>query len=52
MVEYNKVNLRLSNSQSKKMKDAVKKRKENGTTLKIGNKNFDKDQLLHEFFLT
>ena len=33
MVEYNKVNVKLSNTQQKKLKDAVKDN--TGTTLKI-----------------
>ena len=49
MVVYNKINLKLPNSQLSKLKDAVKN---SGTTLRIGNKNFNKDQLLHELFLT
>ena len=44
MLEYNKVNIKLPNSQLNKLKkNAVKKN--NGTTLRIGNKNFNKDQL-------
>ena len=50
MVEYERVNLKLSNQQIKKLKEAVKSN--NGTTLRIGNKNFNKTDLLHEFFLT
>ena len=50
MVEYERVNLKLSNQQIKKLKEAVKNN--NGTTLRIGNKNFNKADLLHEFFLT
>ena len=50
MVEYNKVNLKLSNSQLSELKNAVKSN--NGTTLRIGNKNFNKADLLHELFLT
>ena len=41
MVEYERVNLKLSNQQIKKLKEAVTK-SSNGTTLKIGNKNFNK----------
>ena len=54
MVEYNKVNLKLSNSQLIKFKNAVKelnKKSNNGTTLKIDNKNFNKADLIHELFL-
>ena len=50
MVEYKRVNLKLSNQQIKKLKEAVKN--SNETTLRIGNKNFKKAGLLHEFFLT
>ena len=50
MVEYKRVNLKLSNFQFKKMKEAVKNN--NGTTLRIGNKNFNKADLLHELYLT
>ena len=50
MVEYEGVNLKLSNQQIKKLKEAVKSN--NGTTLRIGNKNFNKADLLHELFLT
>ena len=45
-----KVNVKLSNLQSKKIADAVKNN--NGTTLRISNKNFNKNQLLHELYLT
>ena len=50
MVEYERVNLRLSSQEVKKLKEAVKSN--NGTTLRIGNKNFNKADLLHELFLT
>ena len=50
MVEYERVNFKLSNQQIKKLKEAVKCN--NGATLKIGNKNFNKADLLHELFLT
>ena len=50
MVECNKLNLELSSSQLSKLKDAVKKN--NGATLRIGSKNFNKDELLHELYLT
>ena len=45
MVEYERVNLKLSNQQIKKIKKAVKSNNE--TTLIIGNKNFKKADLLH-----
>ena len=50
MVEHKRVNLKLSSQQIKKLKEAVKGN--NGTTLRIGNKNFNKADLLHELFLT
>ena len=50
MVEYQRINLKLSNQQVKKLKEAVKSN--NGTTLRLGNKNFNKADLLHELFLT
>ena len=50
MAEYERVNLKLSNQQIKKLKEAVKSN--NGTTLRIGIKNFNKADLLHEQFLT
>ena len=50
MVEYQRLNLKLSIQQIKKIKEAVKSN--NGATLKIGNKNFNKADLLHELFLT
>ena len=55
MVEYNKVNLKLSNSQLSKLKNVVKElnqKSNNGTTLKIDNKNFNKADLIRELFLT
>ena len=50
MIEYERIDLKLSNQQIKKLKEAVKSN--NGTTLRIGNKNFNKADLLHELFLT
>ena len=50
MVEYERVNLNLSNQQMKKLKEVVKSNNEK--TLRIGNKNFSKADLLHELFLT
>ena len=50
MVEYSKVNVRLSNTQLKKLKDAVKNN--TGTTLQINLKMFDGNDLLHELLLT
>ena len=50
MVEYERINLKLSNKQIKKLKEAVKSN--HGTTLRMGKKNFNKADLLHELFLT
>ena len=50
MVEYKRISIKLSNQQIKKLKQAVKCN--NGTTLRIGNKNFNKADLLHELYLT
>ena len=50
MVEYERVSLKLSNQQIKKLKEAVKSN--NGTTLRTGNKYFNKADLLYELFLT
>ena len=50
MVEYKRVNLKFPSSQFNKLKYSVKK--SNGTTLRIGNKNFNKAELLHELYLT
>ena len=46
MVEYNKVNVKLSNTQLKILKDAVKSN--TGTTLRISSKMFDGNDLPHE----
>ena len=50
MVEYNKVSYKLTNVQLNKFKKAVKFNK--GTTLRLGIKNFNKDELPHELSLT
>ena len=50
MVEYSKVNVKLSDSQIKKLKDAVKDN--TGTTLRINLKMFDKNDSPHELLLT
>ena len=41
MVEYNKINCKLTNVQLNKLKRTVKSNK--GTALKLGIKNFNKD---------
>ena len=45
MVEYSQVNVRLSNTQLKKLKDVVKNN--TGTTLRINFKMFDGNDLPH-----
>ena len=50
MVKYTKVNVRLSNSQLKKLKDAVSNN--TGKNLRISFKIFDGDNLPHELLLT
>ena len=50
MVEYNKVNVKLSDSQLKKLKNAVKNK--TGATLRISLKMFNGNNLLHELLLT
>ena len=50
MVEYSKINCKLRNVQLKKLKKAVKSNE--GATLKLGIKNFKKDELPHELLLT
>ena len=50
MVEYNKVNVKLTDTQLKKLKTAVKNK--TGTTLRIILKMFDGNDLPHELLLT
>ena len=50
MVEYTKVNVKLSNSQLKKLKDAVSNN--TGTTLRISLQMFNSNNLPHELLLT
>ena len=50
MVEYTTVNVKLSNTQIKKLKDAVKNN--TGTTLRISLKMFYENDLPHELLLT
>ena len=50
MVEYSKVNVKLSDTQLKKLKTAVKNK--TGTTLRMSYKIFDKNDLPHELLLT
>ena len=49
MVEYNKKNVKLSNTQLKKIKTAVKNK--TGTTLRINLKMFNGNNLPHELLL-
>ena len=50
MVEYNKVNVKLSDTQLKKSKNTVKNK--TGLTLRIGLKMFNGNNLPHELLLT
>ena len=50
MVEYSKVNVKLSSTHLKKLKDAIKDNA--GTTLRINLKMFDGTDLPHELLLT
>ena len=47
MVEYNKVNVKLSNTQLKNLKTAVKNK--TGTTLRIRLKMFNGNNLSHDY---
>ena len=49
MIEYSKVNCKLTNIQLNKLKKAVKSNE--GVTLRLGIKNFNKDELPHELLL-
>ena len=50
MVEYSKVNIKLSDTQLKKLKTAVKNKTR--TTLRIGLKMFNANNLPHELLFT
>ena len=50
MVEYNKVNYKLTNIQLNKLKKAVNSNE--GAKLRLDIKNFNKDELPHELLLT
>ena len=50
MVEYSKVNVKLSDMQLKKLKTAVENK--TGTTLRMNLKMFNGNDLLHEVLLT
>ena len=50
MGECTKINCKLTNLQLNKLKKAVKSNE--GASLRLGNKNFNKDELPHELLLT
>ena len=50
MVEYSKMNVKLTDTQLKKLKTAVKNK--TGTTLRMSSKMFDGNDLPHELLLT
>ena len=50
MVEYSKINCKLTNVQLNKLKKGVKSNE--GATLRLGIKIFNKDELSHELLLT
>ena len=50
MVEYSKVDVKLTDTQLKKLKTAVENK--SGTTLRISLKMFDGNDLPHELLLT
>ena len=50
MVEYTKINCKLTNVQLSKLKKAVKSNE--GASLKLGIKNFNKDDIPYELLLT
>ena len=50
MVEYSRVNVKLSDTQLKKLKSAVKDK--TGTTLRMSLKMFNGNDLPHELLLT
>ena len=50
MVEYNAINVKLSDSQLNKLKSAVKNKQ--GTTLRMNSKMFSVNNLPHELLLT
>ena len=50
MVEYSKVNCKLTNVQLNKLKKADKSNE--GATLRLGIRNFNKDEDPHELLLT
>ena len=51
MVEYTKINCKLTNVQLNKLKKKTVKSNE-GATLRLGIKNLNKDEVPHELLLT
>ena len=49
MVQYNKIDLHLTNTQLKRIQNAVKNN--NGTAIRLSNKNFNKNHLLYKLYL-
>ena len=52
MVEYCKIDVKLTDTQLKKLKPATKKKTKTGTTLRVSFKMFDGNDLPHELLLT
>ena len=50
MANYQEARVKLANTQSKKLKSAAKNK--TGTILRLKNKNFEDEELLHELFVT
>ena len=50
MVEYSKIKCKLTNAQLNKFKKTIKSNE--GATLRLGIKNFNKDERPHELLLT
>ena len=50
MVEYSKINCKLTNLQLNKLKKVVKSNE--GLTLRLSTKTFNKDEVPHELLLT
>ena len=50
MIEYNKINVKLTDTQVKKLKTAVKNK--TGATLRMSFKMLDGNDIPHEFLLT
>ena len=50
MANYQEARVKLANTQSKKLKSAAKNK--TGTILRLNNKNFEDEELLHELFVT